>query len=128
MAVRLVVVAAVVLLLAAAPALYRRRQQRLQRGPATTPPVPADLLGGAERTWVVFTTPWCATCGPVEQQLRASDPGARVVKVDATREPNLAGAFSVRTAPTVLLADVHGRVTTRLVGPEAVNQYVTARS
>ena len=73
---------------------------------------------------MVFTSPYCATCGPVEARLRASDPGARVVKVDATREPALADAFSIRSAPTVLLADAEGRVTARLVGPEAVEDYV----
>jgi thiol-disulfide isomerase/thioredoxin len=124
MGVRLLVVAAVVVLLAAAPALYRRRQERLQRPPAATPPVPAHLLGGADRTWVLFTTPWCASCVPVEERLRASDPYARVVKVDATRQRDLAGTFAIRTAPTVLLADARGQVTARLVGIEAVNEFV----
>ena len=128
MAVRLVVVTLVIALFAVAPALYRRRQHRLQRGPETHPPVPVELVGGAQRTWVLFTTPWCASCGPVEEQLRAAEPDARVVKVDATREPDLAGTFSVRTAPTVLLADARGRVTTRLVGVEAVNHYVATGS
>src|SRR5919206_509181 len=85
MVVRLIVVAVVIGLFAVAPTWYRRRRRRIERGPETTPPVPADLLAGADRTWVLFTTPWCATCGPVEEQLRATDPGARVVKVDAPR-------------------------------------------
>ena len=38
------------------------------------PSVPRALLDGAERTWVVFTTPYCASCGPVEERLRQSDP------------------------------------------------------
>jgi hypothetical protein len=126
--VRLIVVVGLVTVLAAAPGWYRRRQARLQRGPQAHPPVPAELLDGAERTWLLFTTPWCVSCGPVEEQLRAADPEARVVKVDATRQPDLAGIFSVRTAPTALLADGAGRVQARLVGVEAVSQYlVTSR-
>ena len=123
---RLIVVALLLAAFAVAPLLYRRRLRGLQDGPAVHPPVPADLLDGAARTWVLFTTPWCATCGPVEERLRAHDPGARLVKVDATRERDLAGAFDVRSAPTVLLADDQGSVQARLVGPEAVDRFVTA--
>jgi thioredoxin-related protein len=49
-----------------------------------------------------------------------------VVKVDATLEAHLAEAFSVRSAPTVLLADADGTVQARLVGTEAVEEYVRA--
>lgn len=104
--------------------LYRRWRAGLQAERPDHPEVPASLLGGALRTWVLFTTPYCASCGPVEASLRASDPAARVVKVDATREPVLADAFSVRSAPTALLADDRGKVMTRLVGAEAVDAYV----
>lgn len=120
---RLLVVIALVALLAVAPAWYRLRARRIQQGPETHPPMPAHLIDGADRTWVLFTTPWCASCGPVEEKLRASDPGARVVKVDATRQPDLARTFSVRQAPTALLADDRGRVQARLVGAERVSQY-----
>jgi len=92
------------------------------------PLVPAALRKKAERTWVVFTTPYCATCGPVEDSLRASDPGARVVRVDATREPMLAQAFNVRSAPTALLADADGNVQARLVGAQAVHRWTSARA
>ena len=126
MALRIAVVLALVALFAAAVPLYRRRQRRIQTGPDVHPLVPDSLRLGAKRTWIVFTTPWCASCGPVEEQLRRSDPGARVVKVDATRQPDLAGAFAVRSAPTVLLADAEGQVQARLVGPQAVDRYVLA--
>jgi hypothetical protein len=116
----------VVLLFAVALAarLYRQWRGRLQAARPHHPTMPISLWEGAERTWVVFTSPYCATCGPVSERLRASDPGARVVKVDATREPHLADAFSIRTAPTVLLADGEGRVQARLVGAEAVEAYM----
>jgi thiol-disulfide isomerase/thioredoxin len=125
MTVRLLVVLALLALFAAAPVLYRLRQARLQRGPTEHPPVPVELRNGAERTWLLFTTPWCATCEPVEQRLRTADPGAHVVKVDASRQPDLAREFAVRTAPTAVLADADGAVQARLVGVEAVDRFLS---
>jgi len=90
------------------------------------PLVPATLLAGADRTWLVFTTPYCAACGPVEESLRTSNPGVRVVRVDATREPALARAFRVRSAPTAVLADAEGRVQAHLVGTDAVHRWISA--
>lgn len=119
-----VVVILILFAVALAGRLYRARRARLQAEQPVHPLVPGTLRAGADRTWVVFTSPYCASCGPVEARLRASDPGARVVKVDATREPHLADAFSVRSAPTVLLADVDGNVLARLVGAEAVDDYL----
>ena len=128
MVLRLAVVLCLVVLFAAAVPTYRGRQRRLEQGPEVHPLVPATLRLDAERTWIVFTTPWCATCGPVEERLRQGDPGARVVRVDATRERDLAGAFAVRSAPTALLADGEGRVRARLVGPQAVDRYLLDES
>ena len=125
--VRALVVVAVLLAVALVTRLYRSRRAALAAEQPNHPLVPASLLGGAERTWVLFTTPYCATCGPVEDHLRAADPDARVVRVDATREPDLAHAFRVRTAPTIVLADAAGRVQQRLVGAEAVRQAVPRR-
>ncbi len=121
---RIIVVLLLLGAFALAPLAYRRHLRRLQDGPADHPPVPTDILDGAVRTWVLFTTPWCATCTPVEERLRAFDPEARVVKVDATVERDLAGAFQVRSAPTALLADHRGQVRARLVGVDAVDRYV----
>ena len=121
-----VVVIAVVLAITLVGRLYRAWRARVQDERPAHPLVPAALRAGADRTWVVFTSPYCATCGPVEARLRASDPGARVVKVDATREPDLADSFSIRSAPTALLVDGEGKVTARLVGAEAVDAYVAA--
>ena len=122
---RLLVVAAVLALFAVAPVLWRGRQRRIAEGPADHPPVPAALLDGADRTWLLFTTPWCATCGPVEERLRAADPDTRFLKIDATERPDLAGSLAVRSAPTALLADRHGRVQARLVGAAAVESYIS---
>lgn len=121
---RLAVVGVLVLVMLAGTLAWRRRQGRAASGPAEHPPVPAALLDGAARTWLVFTTPWCASCGPATDRLREIDPAARFVTVDATVEPDLAGAFYVRSAPTALLADGAGAVRQRLVGAEAVERYV----
>lgn len=120
---RAVIVIALLFAIALAGRLYRAWRAGLQAERPAHPRVPESILAGAARTWVVFTSPYCATCGPVEARIRASDPEARVVKIDATREPHLAGAFAIRSAPTVLLADGAGNVTARLVGAEAVESY-----
>jgi len=121
---RALMVVAVLVALALGTGLYRRWRHRVVTDRPAHPRVPEALREGAARTWVVFTTPWCASCGPVTERLRASDPSARVVTVDATRDPALAGAFSVRRSPTVVLADDRGRVTARLVGAAEVERYV----
>ncbi|MGI8776010.1 MAG: hypothetical protein ACR2LJ_01135 [Acidimicrobiales bacterium] len=107
--------------------LYRTWRAGVVADRPDHPLVPAALRGQAERTWVMFTTPYCATCGPAEESLRAADPGARVVRVDATREPLLADAFRVRSAPTAVLADADGHVQVRLVGAEAVHRWASTR-
>ena len=126
---KFVIVAAIVLGLIVGRRMYVQWQARLQRTPASSSPrVPSELLGDGDRTWVVFTTPFCASCGPVKEQLAAQDPSSEIVTVDATREPHLADAFSVRSAPTVLLADRAGTVQARLVGAPAVRDYLSART
>lgn len=124
---KFLVVGLIVLGLIIGRRMYVQWQARQQRTPASSPRLPAELLGDGERTWVVFTTPFCASCGPVKEQLAAQDPTAGIVTVDATREPHLADAFSVRSAPTVLLADAAGTVQARLVGAPAVRDYLSAR-
>ena len=123
---RAIVVIALLFLFALAKRLYGQWRNRLREERRPHPRLPAELLEGSDRTWVVFTTPYCASCEPVKARLAGSDPGARMVTVDATREPVLAEAFHVRTAPTALLADRHGRVSTRLVGMAAVSDYLAA--
>jgi hypothetical protein len=125
---RLSVVLVLLVVFAVAPVLWRRRQVRVERGPAVEPTVPASLLDGADRTWLLFTTPWCVSCGPVEERLRVVDPDTRLVKVDATQHSDVARALAVRSAPTALLADRDGQVQARLVGPEAVDRYLRVTS
>jgi len=85
---------------------------------------PVHSWTGARPTWLVFTTPYCASCGPVAERLRASDPHTEVVTVDAMEQNTLAAAYRVRSAPTALLVDPAGEVLDRLVGPAAVEHYV----
>ena len=118
-----VLVVALVALILGAHVLADRRHRRAPEPRPDLPRLPAGMVG-AERTWVVFTAPYCASCGPVTEQLRAADPGADVVTVDASRDTGLADAYSVRSAPTVLLADASGEVQARLVGARAVASYV----
>ena len=124
---KFVLVAAIVLGLILGRRLYVQYQARLQAPVQVTQRVPPELLSGAERTWIVFTTPLCASCGPVKEQIELEDPSGRIITIDATREPHLAEAFDVRTAPTVVLADATGEVRARLVGAPAVRDYLAAR-
>ena len=101
----------------------RRRASRAPRG---TGSIPARILGEGDRTWVVFTTPWCTTCDPVVERLRTAEPASTVVKIDATVERDLAESLRVRSAPTAVLADRAGVVHTQLVGVDAVTDYLSA--
>lgn len=118
---RVAVVVALVVAFVAARVLYSRRRHRIENDNEAVPRLPAALVAGAERTWVVFTTPMCASCGPVTELLQGD---GRVVTVDASVDPQLADAFRIRSAPTALLADAEGDVQARLVGVAAVSGYV----
>lgn len=119
---RTIVVLAIVFGLILAKRLYRQWRARIENDHRPVPQLPGRLLGDGERTWVVFTTPMCASCGPVTDRLRQLDPLAEVVTVDATKQVALADDFRVKAAPTVLLADRDGNVQARLVGAGAVDQ------
>ncbi|HEX7169056.1 MAG TPA: thioredoxin family protein [Acidimicrobiales bacterium] len=119
-----VIVAAILFALVFARGWYLRYRAAVAAERPVHPRVPRDLLGRAERTWVVFTTPYCASCGPVQERLASADPTSDIVTVDAAREPHLARAFHVKSAPTVLLANAAGDVQERLVGAAAVDRYL----
>ena len=123
---KILVVVTILVGIVLAKRLYRQWRHRIETAAPVHPRVPARLLGAHDRTWLVFTTPYCATCGPVIERIRALHPGAHVVKVDATVEVALADAFSVKAAPTVLLADSLGTVEARIVGAENLERWATA--
>ena len=127
--------ALVAVLLGAAAVLtlaYRRRRAHDERlgavdgafGSARWPDLPEELATDAASTWVIFTTPLCVSCDAVRADLLAHDPTSRVVTVDATERPELADRYGVRRAPTTILAERSGRITERLVGPEAVRAHL----
>lgn len=126
MIIRLVIVAVLLIGFATGRVAYRRWKAGLHSESREHPRVPEHLVDGAEHTWVVFTTPFCATCDPVAESLRRANPSARVIKVDVTEDIELGEAFYVRSAPTVVLADGTGEVQTRLVGAEAVRRHLTS--
>lgn len=119
---RLLTVAGFVAVVAVMAVAYARARARdAERGGAGLPPLP-EHLRGARTTWVIFTTPYCATCGAVEVTLHRAFPDDAVVKVDATVDVALADRYAVRRAPTVLRADGGGTITDRLVGADAVRR------
>ena len=126
MIVRLLVVLAVVGLAFAARVALQRRARWSAAAPLPGARFPRWVTEGAERTWVVFTTPYCAACGPIVEQLETADPGARVVQVDATRHLDLARDFSVRSAPTVFEADPQGNPVRRFGGARDLQAAIIA--
>jgi hypothetical protein len=122
--IRVLIVVAVLASVGAATWWYqRRRAADVNRGAHDLDPVPAQYRHGVA-TWLIFTTPVCASCTAVEAALREAFPHHRVEKIDATEQPELADRYNVRRAPTTLLADAAGTVIERLVGPEAVRDFV----
>ncbi|HEX3425130.1 MAG TPA: thioredoxin family protein [Acidimicrobiales bacterium] len=99
----------------------RRRSGRARDPLAGLPLLPAQVMRGADRTWVVFTTPDCQPCRGLADRLRASEPSSQVTEIDARREPRLAEAFLVERLPAVLLANRYGQVEARLDGWRAVD-------
>lgn len=126
MILRLVVVLAVVgLALAVRVALARRRRWSGAQ-PLPGARFPRWVTDGAARTWVVFTTPYCASCGPIVDHLERVDPDARVVEVDASHHTGLARDFAVRSAPTVYEAGPGGDPLRRYLGAAEIREAVPA--
>lgn len=133
MALRLAILGVLAVFVAVAVIAYRRRSAHDESLGATDavggawPEVPRDFLDtAAARTWLIFTTPMCASCPQVQADLESSFPSDHVVKVDAVEHADLADQYAVRRAPTTLLATSDGSVLDRLVGPEAVRSYIAA--
>lgn len=96
-----------------------RRAQRTSF--AHLPLVPAEVLRGADRTWVVFMTPGSKPGRAIATRLRATEPESQVTEIDARREPLLVEAFRVHKLPALLLANRYGQVEARLIGQEAID-------
>jgi hypothetical protein len=105
------------------PPIWRRRTKSGTKSP---PLLPASLLKGADRTWVVFLSTDCSDCRRVARRLRTAQPGDEITEVDCTSQPALAELFDIRRHPTVLLANRYGQVESRLVGARAVGDAIKA--
>jgi hypothetical protein len=105
---------------------FRQRHSRWGRGRSQKRPfsqlplVPAPLLRGADRTWVVFSTPDCRSGRSLADRLRHSEPASQVTEIDARREPRLAEAFGVHQVPALIRANRYGQVEARLMGSAAI--------
>ena len=121
----LIVLAVVAVVVAARPALAALRQ-RDDRAPLPDDRLAEFAVRGVDRTWLVFTTPFCASCGPVMDELRATFPGDAVVGLDAVEHGELIQALGVRRSPTVFEVDASGRVLDRLIGAEAARSRMAA--
>lgn len=122
--VRLLIVATLLAFFVLAKIVHDRRRSGLaDRSTVEHPSLPVRFRGSG-RTWVVFATEYCATCGPVVERLGRLHPADTVVKILVEDEPALAESFSVRTAPTVLEVDPSGEVAHSVAGTEPVLAYV----
>lgn len=123
---RLLLVLGFVALFVVAKVAYDRRSSRLADRTSLDLPRLPDRLRGPGRTWVVFATEFCATCGPVTDRLRALHPDDTVHKVMVEQETALADEFVVRTAPTLLEVDADGTVVHSVAGAAPVLRHVDA--
>ena len=124
---RLLIIAVVLAVVVGATAWHRRRSEAdATRGATGLGALPAELLGAAPATWVIFTTPYCASCTAVQTDLGEAFPHHEVRKIDATERIDLADRYEVKRAPTTLLADERGNIVQRLVGAEAVRDFIGA--
>ena len=89
------------------------------------PAIPADLRGDVP-VWLVFTTEYCAVCPSVVAQIRSERPDETVITIDVADRLDLASAYRVRRAPTVVRADLAGDVIVRLAGTDAVRSELDA--
>ena len=124
--IRILVVVALLAFFALAKVAYDRRAASLAARPSLDLPALPDRLRGPGRTWVVFATEYCVTCGPVTERLRALHPDDTVRKVMVEQEPDLAAGFDVRTAPTLLEVDATGSVVHSVAGAAPVLRHVDA--
>ena len=73
---------------------------------ALTPDTFADALQRAGITVIDFWAGWCGPCRTMAPQFeRAAElrPQYRFAKVDVDAEPSLAGAFGIRSIPTLVV-------------------------
>jgi hypothetical protein len=117
--IRVLAVLTVVSMIAAARPLLTRTRRRDDAAELPEEQLGGFAVPGAARTWVVFTTPYCATCGPLMDEIESVLPDDGVVGVDATEHPELTRELGVRRSPTVFEIDGTGGIVDRMIGAEA---------
>lgn len=120
---RWIIVAVLLVAFVVAKVAYVRRSARLA-GPSQTAvaSVPASLVGPG-RTWLVFSTRYCASCGPVAAALEERFPADTVRLLRVEEFPTLADDLAVRTAPTVMEVAADGVVLRTLAGAAAASEF-----
>lgn len=125
------------ILIAAGFLAYRLIQQRqLRRAGATfaIDPIFGDCLPGVP-TIVYFTTPTCAPCRlqqtPVFNKLQAEmdENRLRLIRIDATEDPDTAQRWGVFSVPTTFVLDSNGQprnVHNGVVGLETLREELRA--
>ncbi len=91
------------------------RARWLRGGVAPGASVPTGVVPAGQVSWLVLTTPWCASCGPVVDRLEAAGE-LPVVVIDVAEQPEVGQALDVRQAPTVLRVGEQGEVLERRAG------------
>lgn len=124
--IRVLAVLAVLSLLAAARPLLTRSRRRADDAALPDEHLVEHAVVGAARTWIVFTTPYCATCGPVIDEIGRSFPDDGLVTLDASEHHALADRLGVRRSPTVFEIDAEGSVVSRTIGAEATRAHLAA--
>ncbi|HEX3539687.1 MAG TPA: hypothetical protein VHT75_04515 [Acidimicrobiales bacterium] len=114
-AVLLIVCFSLILLVRALRPRFGRRRRVTPRPPF--PLLPAAVMQGADRTWVVFTK---GDRPEIAERLRRAEPASQVTEIDTRVEPRLAEAFRIRQVPALLLANRYGQIEAQLVGADAV--------
>jgi hypothetical protein len=122
--IRVLAVLAVLALIAAAPPLLARSRRRADGADLPDEHLGHFAVAGASRTWIVFTTPYCATCGPLMEEIGRTFPDDGLVALDGAEHGELATRLGVRRSPTVFEIDGGGRIRDRLIGADATRAHL----
>lgn len=100
--------ALVVLAVVAARRLAASRSARLLAMPAAEIWHALGEAPDGRGSVIRFSTPACGDCAVQDRIL--DEMGVRVIRIDASRRPDLARRFGILTAPTTVVLDPAGRV------------------
>ena len=81
-------------------------------------PRPGLAAGQLFDSWqglTLFTAPYCSRCTSVQALLHEGDTPWREMSV--VEHPEVIRLLDIRTAPTIIATDAHGRVVDRIAGP-----------